>query len=291
MCFLVAMPPLPRRTVGFDVPHAGQVILAEASRLPSILPSCATAIPATPTPCTAIAAPATIVGMPAGQSTPVPQAHRTAPYQPRSSSHLPSTLHHSRYVTQMSANRHRGRLIRLNLQRLLSLRDYPTIGIGPLGSKSKQKVDSIHPVMVGYVAIPQGVIRRISISIQRLRVPGLGHDRIRLREPAQCGVVVAGVWNTKSRRATKPTKTRAAASVFALRALRDLSYLRDPNVPPPPATPSSTCPVKRRAVGVAPNGVPRDSPHGLYHNSAVRAPLTPSAVTDQEARSSTSCRS
>ena len=105
------------------------------------------------------------------------------------------------------------------------------------------------------------------------------HDRIRLREPTQRGVVVAGVWNTKSRRSTKSTKTRAAASVCVLRALRYPSYLRDPNVPLPPATLSSTCPVKRRAVGVTPNAAPRDSPHGLYHNSAVRAPVAPSAVT------------
>ena len=29
--------------------------------------------------------------------------------------------------------------------------------------------------------------------------------------------------------------------------------------------------MKRRAVGVAPNAVPRDSPHGLYHNCRARA--------------------
>jgi hypothetical protein len=43
------------------------------------------------------------------------------------------------------------------------------------------------------IGVAQGVVVNVRVTIERLWVPGLGHDGIRLQEAAQGGVVEAGL--------------------------------------------------------------------------------------------------
>ena len=47
--------------------------------------------------------------------------------------------------------------------------------------------------MTGWIGVLERVVVNVGIAVQRLRVPGVRHDRVGLDEPAQFGIVIAGV--------------------------------------------------------------------------------------------------